>query len=93
MKGICRKLLLDPSVTFSRLNFFSCLHRPLRGLSSSSSIKNPIDGTLLPGLYHAGVVVLVEDGEDRERWLIHKGENYGKKSDTVITHASYMSSK
>ncbi|XP_062614712.1 uncharacterized protein LOC134276475, partial [Saccostrea cucullata] len=38
---------------------------------------------------HAGIVVTLENWE---RWLIHKGSNYGDASDTVITDADYMSS-
>ncbi|XP_061190075.1 uncharacterized protein LOC133197916 [Saccostrea echinata] len=38
---------------------------------------------------HAGIVVTLENWE---RWLIHKGSNYGDASDTVITDADYTSS-
>ncbi|XP_061573862.1 uncharacterized protein LOC133440563 [Cololabis saira] len=38
---------------------------------------------------HTGVRVTLEDGS---RWLIHKGDNYGIDSQTVVTDAAYMGS-
>lgn len=82
--------------TFSTQLYFKTAYHNYylnRALSSSSSIssgKRFIIGRLFPGLYHAGVVIEVENGD---RWLIHKGKDYGDSSDTVITDASYMSSE
>ncbi|XP_062579254.1 uncharacterized protein LOC134241195 [Saccostrea cucullata] len=39
---------------------------------------------------HTGAVVTLKN---RERWLIHKGSDYGDAYDTVITDANYMSSR
>ncbi|CAG2221708.1 unnamed protein product [Mytilus edulis] len=45
-------------------------------------------------LHHAGVVVTIDRYvEGKDKWLIHKGEDYGDASDTVITDADYMSSR
>ncbi|XP_062583989.1 uncharacterized protein LOC134245748 [Saccostrea cucullata] len=70
--------------------------RPLSGSGSSGS-SGPSSGgggwwrgkrSFDYYLRHAGVVVTVENGD---RWLIHKGSDYGDSSDTVITDAGYMS--
>lgn len=45
-------------------------------------------------LHHAGVVVYISGRVlGRNRWLIHKGSDYGDRWDTVITDASYMSGR
>ncbi|XP_071135551.1 uncharacterized protein [Mytilus edulis] len=45
-------------------------------------------------LHHAGVVVTIDRYVvGRNRWLIHKGSNYGDKWDTVITDAQNMDSR
>lgn len=42
-------------------------------------------------LIHAGVVVTLERSvEGNDRWLIHKGKDYGDRYDSVITDANYM---
>lgn len=71
--------------------------RPLNSFGSSSSSTSNSGSTSFGGrksfdLYprHAGVAVTLENGD---RWLIHKGKDFGKASSTVITDASYMSSK
>lgn len=38
---------------------------------------------------HCGVVLTLANGR---RWLVHKGNEYGKASQTVVVSASYMSS-
>ncbi|KAK2157608.1 hypothetical protein LSH36_188g07071 [Paralvinella palmiformis] len=40
--------------------------------------------------YHAGVVVTTADGD---KWLIHKGDSFGKSSQTVVVCAKCMSSR
>ena len=40
-------------------------------------------------LYHAGVLVTTDQGNT---YLIHKGDGYGKCSQTVVVRASHMSS-
>ena len=45
-------------------------------------------------LHHAGVVVTIRGSVlGQNRWLIHKGSDYGDSWDTVITDADYMSSR
>ncbi|KAG8010911.1 hypothetical protein GBF38_013735 [Nibea albiflora] len=55
--------------------------RMKRPLGSSSFMIGPIS--------HSGVRVTLADGS---RWLIHKGNNYGVSSQTVVTSARHMSS-
>ncbi|XP_061165466.1 uncharacterized protein LOC133174365 [Saccostrea echinata] len=70
----------------SRVTWAEYWTRPLGSGWWSSRRKRSFDYHL----HHAGVVVTVENGD---RWLIHKGSNYGDSSDTVITDAAYMSSR
>ncbi|KAK3105420.1 hypothetical protein FSP39_024914, partial [Pinctada imbricata] len=42
------------------------------------------------GIKHNGVVATTKDGQ---RWLIHKGKNFGKSSSTVVVNAKHMSNK
>ena len=42
------------------------------------------------GIKHTGVVATTSNGH---RWLIHKGNGYGKSSSTIITDAKYMSNR
>ncbi|KAI9520287.1 hypothetical protein NQZ68_020188 [Dissostichus eleginoides] len=54
-------------------------------------MKRPLNGfsfTLAP-LSHSGVRVTLADGS---QWLVHKGEDYGVSSDTVVVDARHMSS-
>ena len=39
---------------------------------------------------HTGAVATTRNGD---RWLIHKGDGYGKASSTVVTPANNMSEK
>ena len=55
--------------------------RMKRPLGSSSFQIGPIS--------HSGVRVTLGDGS---KWLIHKGQNYGISSQTVVTKANQMSS-
>ncbi|XP_076593569.1 uncharacterized protein LOC143324741 [Chaetodon auriga] len=50
-------------------------------LGSSSSMVGPFS--------HSGVRVTLADGS---RWLIHKGQNFGISSQTVVVDARHMSS-
>nr|AAW47576.1 hypothetical protein [Pectinaria gouldii] len=51
-----------------------------RPLGSSSVMFGPFR--------HSGVVVTTDTGD---RWLIHKGDGYGRSSQTVVTRAGHMS--
>ncbi|KAI0213582.1 hypothetical protein LSAT2_001389 [Lamellibrachia satsuma] len=53
------------------------VERPLTGLS-----------TMVGPIRHSGVVVETQDGR---RHLIHKGKDYGRSSQTVVTDARHMS--
>ncbi|KAG7324772.1 hypothetical protein KOW79_011088 [Hemibagrus wyckioides] len=53
------------------------LTRPLEGLSFQKGI-----------LSHSGVRVTLADGT---KWLVHKGNNFGKSSQTVVVDARHMS--
>ena len=53
----------------------------------ASFVSNRIARIL--GFKHSGVVVTLENGE---RWLVHKGSEYSKVSDTVVVNAKWMSS-
>ncbi|XP_042083937.1 uncharacterized protein LOC121815770 [Haplochromis burtoni] len=53
----------------------------VRPFGSSSSTFGPLS--------HTGVRVTLADGA---QWLIHKGQDYGISSDTVVTSARHMSS-
>ncbi|KAK2845174.1 hypothetical protein Q5P01_011833 [Channa striata] len=55
--------------------------RMKRPLGDSSSWLGPIS--------HSGVRVTLADGT---KWLIHKGDGYGRSSQTVVTDARHMSS-
>ncbi|XP_045897284.1 uncharacterized protein LOC123964246 [Micropterus dolomieu] len=55
--------------------------RMKRPLGSNSFQIGPIS--------HSGVRVTLRDGS---KWLIHKGQNYGISSQTVVTKANQMSS-
>uniref|UniRef100_A0A667Y184 SH3 domain-containing protein n=1 Tax=Myripristis murdjan TaxID=586833 RepID=A0A667Y184_9TELE len=49
------------------------------------------DGSVIVGpLSHTGVRVTLENGS---KWLIHKGQNFGYISDTVVVNARNMSSR
>ncbi|XP_070823073.1 uncharacterized protein [Chaetodon trifascialis] len=54
-------------------------------------MKRPLDGApfMLGVFSHSGVRVTLADGS---RWLIHKGQNYGISSQTVVVNARHMSS-
>ncbi|CAJ1061336.1 uncharacterized protein LOC124065402 [Xyrichtys novacula] len=54
-------------------------------------MKRPLDGTsfVLGPISHSGVRVTLADGA---QWLIHKGDDYGVSSQTVVTDARHMSS-
>ncbi|XP_053392316.1 uncharacterized protein LOC128554998 [Mercenaria mercenaria] len=52
-----------------------------RPMSSSDGQKR------IPVVHHAGVRLTLNNGD---KYLLHKGPNYGKSSDTVITPASNM---
>jgi hypothetical protein len=75
-----------------------CNALSLRQLYNSRVIKaeryqRPLDsGKATPQVlqnlvYHCGVVVTLENGQ---RWLVHKGNEYGQASNTVVVSASYM---
>ncbi|KAJ8290757.1 hypothetical protein GJAV_G00017120 [Gymnothorax javanicus] len=55
-------------------------------------LKRPMDGLsfTLGVLSHSGVRVTLADGT---QWLVHKGDEYGIKSQTVVVDAKHMSSK
>ncbi|KAJ8290758.1 hypothetical protein GJAV_G00017130 [Gymnothorax javanicus] len=55
-------------------------------------LKRPMDGLsfTLGVLSHSGVRVTLDDGS---QWLVHKGDEYGIKSQTVVVDAKHMSSK
>lgn len=55
-------------------------------------MQRPLDGmdTSLGILSHTGVRVTLRDGS---QWLVHKGNNFGISSNTVVTNARHMSSK
>uniref|UniRef100_A0A3B4VEC6 Uncharacterized protein n=1 Tax=Seriola dumerili TaxID=41447 RepID=A0A3B4VEC6_SERDU len=55
--------------------------RMRRPLGSNSTMVGPIS--------HTGVRVTLCDGS---QWLIHKGDNYGIASETVVVDAQHMSS-
>jgi len=44
----------------------------------------------IPFVHHHGTVVTTSSGE---RYLVHKGDGYGRSSQTVVTDARHMSSK
>nr|XP_046256732.1 uncharacterized protein LOC124065402 [Scatophagus argus] len=54
-------------------------------------MKRPLEGAsfMLGPLSHSGVRVTLADGSP---WLVHKGGNYGRSSQTVVTDARHMSS-
>ncbi|XP_067366579.1 uncharacterized protein [Channa argus] len=55
--------------------------RMKRPMGDSSSWFGPFS--------HSGVRVTLADGT---QWLVHKGDGYGKSSQTVVTDAQHMSS-
>ncbi|XP_076076430.1 uncharacterized protein LOC143047277 [Mytilus galloprovincialis] len=55
------------------------------------SYSRPLTGLLGKiGVPHTGVVATTKDGG---KFLVHKGADYGKSSDTVVVDAKHMSSK
>ncbi|XP_039973048.1 uncharacterized protein LOC120783829 [Xiphias gladius] len=54
-------------------------------------MKRPLEGTSswFGPISHSGVRVTLEDGT---KWLVHKGDGYGRSSQTVVTDAQHMSS-
>ncbi|KAK1894847.1 Acyl-[acyl-carrier-protein]--UDP-N-acetylglucosamine O-acyltransferase [Dissostichus eleginoides] len=54
-------------------------------------LKRPLDGlsVRIGPISHSGVRVTLADGS---QWLVHKGEDYGVSSDTVVVDARHMSS-
>ena len=44
----------------------------------------------VPFVHHHGTVVTTSSGD---RYLVHKGKNYGRSSETVVTNARHMSDK
>uniref|UniRef100_A0A3B5B0V0 Uncharacterized protein n=1 Tax=Stegastes partitus TaxID=144197 RepID=A0A3B5B0V0_9TELE len=49
----------------------------------------PLESPVMRQLSHTGVRVTLADNS---QWLIHKGNNYGISSDTVVSSARHMSS-
>ncbi|XP_076071375.1 uncharacterized protein LOC143042799 [Mytilus galloprovincialis] len=89
----CLRTLFNARVT--KAEYYT---RPLSSSSSSSSGWWPFSSRRKKRhnyhLHHAGVVVTIDRYvEGKNKWLIHKGEDYGDASDTVITDADYMSSR
>ena len=76
------------------------IERPLAGLNNGKigklgvklankiGIKTSISG-LKDRATHSGVVVTTADGK---KYLIHKGKNYGKSSQTVVVDSKHLSS-
>ncbi|XP_072249567.1 uncharacterized protein [Leuresthes tenuis] len=58
------------------------IERMRRPMGSSSSGSGPIS--------HSGVRVTLDDDS---QWLIHKGDRYGRSSQTVVVEERFMSSK
>lgn len=56
-------------------------HRPLDSGKATPNILRNL-------AYHCGVVVTLQNGQ---RWLVHKGNEYGQASETVVVGASNMS--
>ncbi|KAG7218234.1 hypothetical protein INR49_020543 [Caranx melampygus] len=54
-------------------------------------MKRPLEGTSswFGPISHSGVRVTLEDGR---QYLVHKGDGYGRSSQTVVTDARHMSS-
>ncbi|KAJ8415769.1 hypothetical protein AAFF_G00403260 [Aldrovandia affinis] len=54
-------------------------------------MKRPLDGmpVAFGALSHSGVRVTLADGS---QWLVHKGDSFGKASNTVVVDARHMSS-
>ena len=57
-----------------------------RPLASSASIPSWISNAL--GLKHSGVVVTLQN--EGHRYLVHKGDEYGRSSQTVVVDADFM---
>ncbi|KAJ8354249.1 hypothetical protein SKAU_G00218160 [Synaphobranchus kaupii] len=55
-------------------------------------MKRPLNGmsVALGPLSHSGVRVTLADGS---KWLVHKGDNFGVSSQTVVVDAKHMSNK
>lgn len=53
-------------------------------------LGNKDTGKNVPFAHHAGVRVTTTSGDS---YLVHKGPNYGRSSDTVVTPASNMSDR
>lgn len=53
-------------------------------------LGNKDTGKNVPLFHHAGVRVTTDSGE---KYLIHKGPEYGISSDTVVTSDRYMSNR
>ncbi|KAG7232908.1 hypothetical protein INR49_007976 [Caranx melampygus] len=63
-----------------------------RHMSSAwERMKRPLEGTSswFGPISHSGVRVTLEDGS---KYLVHKGDGYGRSSQTVVTDARHMSS-
>ncbi|XP_074540332.1 uncharacterized protein LOC141801253 [Halichoeres trimaculatus] len=58
----------------------------------AEKMKRPLLGVpfMLGPFSHSGVRVTLANGD---QWLIHKGDNYGQSSQTVVVNAEHMSSK
>ena len=51
-------------------------------------LKGPLGLIPIGPIKHSGVVVTTSDGK---KYLVHKGDGYGKSSQTVVTDAKHMS--
>ncbi|KAG9344998.1 hypothetical protein JZ751_009538 [Albula glossodonta] len=62
------------------------------GVHKAERMKRPLDGMpfSLGALSHSGVRVTLADGS---QWLVHKGDNFGKSSQTVVVDTRHMSDK
>ncbi|KAJ8288172.1 hypothetical protein COCON_G00008310 [Conger conger] len=62
------------------------------GVHKAERLKRPLDGwsTTVGVLSHSGVRVTLADGS---QWLVHKGDNFGIKSNTVVVDVKHMSDK
>lgn len=81
-------------LTISSLDAQSLRELYNSGVVSAQRYERPLDITapqwiknILPN--HCGVVVTLANGQ---RWLVHKGDQFGKASQTVVVNARYMSS-
>ncbi|RVE63307.1 hypothetical protein OJAV_G00164390 [Oryzias javanicus] len=59
---------------------------------TAERMKRPLEplNVELGPISHTGVRVTLEDGS---KWLVHKGNGFGRSSQTVVTNARHMSNK